>query len=164
MGLCPQPSIVGHQVYISERLFGQTEVALGMATNYVPSFGDLDQLTSGDKAKDTLEAYEGYGRWEGESEESMLFTVSDGQAARQGIAYVGTLGLAALHSRIRRMHVYGTDEKLRKSLEIAHKLHGQMTIVTLCSVAKEHKFTVDRVKNQNHASRMTYWIWLKKVK
>ena len=134
-----------------------------MATNFVPSFGDLDQLASGDKAKDTLEAYNGYCRWEGDAEASMLFSLSDGQAVRQAFAYVGTLGLAALHSRIVKMFVYGVDQKLEESLEIAHNLHGQMTIATLCSIARGHNFTVKHVKKENNGSRMTYWIWLKKV-
>ena len=135
-----------------------------MEKNYVPSFGDLDKLSNGDKAKDTLETYAGYDRWQGETEASMLFHISYGQIGRQGIAYVFILGLAALHSQIHKMYVYGTDQELRKSLEIAHNLHGQMTIVTLCSVAKEHKFTVEDVKTENVLSCMTYWIWLKKVK
>ena len=129
----------------------------------ISSFGNLDQLASGDKANDTLEAYAGYARREAEAEASMLFTISDGQAARQGLAYGLTLGLAALHSRIHKLYVYGTDQELRESLEITHKLHGQMTIATLCSVAREHNFTVKDVTNRNDASRMTYWIWLKKV-
>ena len=123
-----------------------------MATNFIPSFGDLDRLASGDKANDTLEAYDGYRRWDGDAEASML-----------GFVYVFTLGFAALHSRIVKMFVYGVNQKLKESLENAHKLHGQMTIVTLCSIAKEHKFTVKHVKNVNNGSRMNYWIWLKNV-
>ena len=134
-----------------------------MAKNFVPSFGDLDKLASGDKANDTLEAYDGYRQWEGDPQASMLFSLSNGQVARQGFAYFFTLGLAALHSRIVKMFVYGVDQKLRASLEIAHGLHGQMTIATLCPIARDHKFTVKHVKFENNGSRMTYWIWLKKV-
>ena len=134
-----------------------------MSKNFVPSFGDLDKLANGDKANDTLVEYDGYRRWEGDPEASMQFSLSNGQVARQGLAYVFSVGLAALHSRIVKMFVYGVDQKLLKALETAHRLHGQMTIATLCPIARDHKFTFKHVKFENSGSRMTYWIWLKKV-
>lgn len=125
--------------------------------------GNMEKLQSGDRASDTLETYKGYYRWDGDSEASMLFSISEGQGFKQGFVYGITLGFAALKNRIHNMHVYGADESLRKALENAHHLHGQMTIATLCSVAKEHKYGVENVKTKNVASSLTYWIWLRKI-
>lgn len=128
------------------------------------AFGNLDKLQSGDRAADTLELYKGYYRWDGDSEASMLFTISEGQGFKQGFVYGITLGFAALKNRIHKMYVYGVDGNLKKDLENTHNLHGQMTIATLCSVAKQHKFDVDNVKTKNVASSLTYWVWLKKTR
>ena len=86
-----------------------------MADKFIPSFGDLDKLSNGDRANDTLETCRGWARWDGDSEAAMLFTISDAQGAKQGFMYGLTLGFAALHNRIHYMYVYGTDQKLRES-------------------------------------------------